>query len=171
VANANVVRIRLNRHFVIGRSNLWHYVAGQALRKDRISHQVNPKANPMSGSLKVILQVGIVSSCLSAGSCFAQGAVVKADAEQQSHEQSWNREQKTNAKQDARAIVQQKAQARAEQRNDRMATSSWYGISTSRPSGSSTPFTSRYGSSWEMPGGRPYSWYPAYARPNYIFFW
>lgn len=125
----------------------------------------------MSGWLKLILQVGIVSVSLSAASCFAAGAVMNADAEEESHEQSWSREQKSNTKQEARAIVQQKAQARAEQRNDRMATSSWYGISNSRPSGSSTPFTSRYGSSWEMPGGRPYSWYPAYARPNYVFFW
>ena len=125
----------------------------------------------MSGWLKLILQVGIVSVGVSACSCFAAGTLMNADAEEESHEQSWNREQKPNYRQDARAIVQQKAQARAEQRNDRLATSSWYGISNSRPSGSSTPFTSRYGSSWEMPGGRPYSWYPAYARPNYVFFW
>ena len=125
----------------------------------------------MSGWLKLILQVGIVSVILSAGSCFAKGTPMNPDAEEESHEQSWNREQKTNTKQDARAIVQKKAQARAEQRNDRIATSSWYGISNSRPSGSATPFTSRYGSSWEMPGGRPYSWYPAYTRPNYVFLW
>jgi hypothetical protein len=125
----------------------------------------------MSGWLKLILQVGVLSASLLAGSCFAKGTVMNADAEEGSHEQSWSREQKTDSKQDARAIVQQKAQARAEQRNDRLASSSWYGISNSRPSGSSTPFTSRYGSSWEMPGGRPYSWYPAYARPNYVFFW
>jgi len=123
----------------------------------------------MSGWLKLILQVGVVSVSLSTSSCFAKGTL-NADAEE-SHEQSWNREQKASSKQEARAMVQQKAQARAEQRMDRLATSSWYGMSNSRPSGSSTPFTSRYGSSWEMPGGRPYSWYPAYARPTYVFFW
>jgi hypothetical protein len=125
----------------------------------------------MSGWLKLVLQVGVLSVSLSAGPCFAVGTHMNADGDEGSHEQSWSREQKTDSKQDARAIVQQKAQARAEQRNDRMATSSWYGISNSRPSGSSTPFTSRYGSLWEMPGGRPYSWYPAYARPNYVFLW
>ena len=123
----------------------------------------------MSGWLQQILQVGFVTLSLSAGSCFAAGAL-NADGEE-SREQSWSREQKASSKQEARAIVQQKAQARAEQRMDRMASSNWYGISNSRPSGSSTPFTSRYGSSWEMPGGRPYSWYPAYARPNYVFLW
>src|SRR3954464_669962 len=125
----------------------------------------------MSGWLKVILQVGIVSVSISAGTCFAKGTPMNTDADEESHEQSWKREQKANTKQDARAIAQQKAQARGEQRMDRLAASSWYGISNSRPSGSSTPFTSRYGSSWEMPGGRPYSWYPASARPNYVFFW
>ena len=124
----------------------------------------------MSGWLKLILQVGVLSASLAAGSCFAKGTLMNADAEE-SHEQSWNREQKASSKEEARAIVQQKAQVRAEQRMDRLASSSWYGMSNSRPSGSSTPFTSRYGSSWEMPGGRPYSWYPAYARPNYVFFW
>ena len=124
----------------------------------------------MSGWLKLTLQVGIVSVSLSACSCFAAGTLLYANAEEETHDQSWNREQ-SSYRQDARAIVQQKAQARAEQRNDRLATSSWYGISNSRPSGSSTPFTSRYGSSWEMPGGRPYSWYPAYSRPNYVFLW
>src|SRR3954469_22440375 len=125
----------------------------------------------MSGWLKLILLLAILSTSLSAGPCFAKGTPMKTESEEESHEQSWNREQKTNTKQDARAIVQQKAQARGEQRMDRLAASNWYGISNSRPSGSSTPFTSRYGSSWEMPGGRPYSWYPAYARPNYVFFW
>jgi hypothetical protein len=125
----------------------------------------------MSGWLKLILQVGIVSVSISAGPCFAKGTPMNTDTDQESHEQSWNREQTTNTKQDARAIVQQKAQARAEQRNDRLASSAWFGISNSRPSGSSTPFTSRYGSSWEMPGGRPYSWNPPYSRPNYVFFW
>jgi hypothetical protein len=125
----------------------------------------------MSGWLKLILQVGVVSIGLSTCSCFAAGTLINADAEEGSHEQSWNREQKSNTKQDAHAIVQQKAQARGEQRNDRLATSAWYGISNSRPTTSSTPWGSRYGSQWEMPGGRPNSWYPAYAHPNYVFLW
>jgi hypothetical protein len=124
----------------------------------------------MSRWLKLTLLVGIVSLGTS-NACFAKGTPMNTDADEESHEQSWNREQRTNTKQDARAIVQQKAEARSEQRMDRMASASWYGISNSRPSGSSTPFTSRYGSVWEMPGGRPYSWNPPYSRPNYVFFW
>jgi hypothetical protein len=125
----------------------------------------------MSGWLKLILQVGIVSVSISAAPCFAKGTPMNTDTEEESHEQSWNREQKSSQKQEARALVLQKAEARAEQRNDRLASSAWYGISNSRPSGNSTPFMSRYGSSWEMPGGRPYSWNPPYSRPNYVFFW
>jgi len=121
--------------------------------------------------LKLTLQVGVVAASLTACSCFAAGTLMNVDAEEQSHDQSWNREHKPSIKSDARAIVQQKAQARAEQRMDRMASSSWYGVTNARPSGSSTPFTSRYGSVWEMPGGRPYSWNPPYSRPNYVFFW
>ena len=50
----------------------------------------------MSGWLKLILQVGIVSVSLSAGPCFAEGTPMNADGEEESHEQSWNREQKSN---------------------------------------------------------------------------
>src|SRR3954454_367003 len=87
------------------------------------------RGNSMSGWLKVSLQVGIVSFGMSACLCLAAGTQMKADAEVESHEQSWSREHRADSKQDARAIVQHKAQARAEQRNDRLATSSWYGIS------------------------------------------
>ncbi len=123
----------------------------------------------MSGWFKLTLQVGIFAVGISAASCFAAGSLLNVNAEEETREQSWNREHRDDNKQDARALVQKKAQARAEQRNDRLASSAWYGISNSRPSGSATPFTSRYGSRWEMPGGRPYSWYPAYTRPNYVF--
>jgi len=70
--------------------------------------------------------------------------------------------QVTKAK--ARTIVQQKAQVRAEQRQERMASMNWYGMSNSRPNAATTPFTSRYSSVWEMPGGRPYSWTPSWSR-------
>ncbi len=71
---------------------------------------------------------------------------------------------------DTRALIIQKAQVRAEQRQARIASMSWYGMSNSRPTGAPTPFTSRYGPAWEMPGGRPFAWYP-YARPGYVMYW
>ncbi len=66
------------------------------------------------------------------------------------------------------AIVQEKAQARAAQRQARLASLSWYGMSNSRPQAASTPFTSRYSPVWEMPGGKPYSWYPTYRWPSTV---
>src|SRR5438270_3405962 len=110
--------------------------------------------------LKLPAQLGIVVIGLSACLCLAAGNRMSTTAGDDSHEQSWNREQKSSTKLDARAIIQQKAEVRAEQRGARLAASSWYGITNSRPSGTATPFTARYGSVWEMPGGRPYSWYP-----------
>lgn len=125
----------------------------------------------MSRSLQMVACLSVVALGLQAGSCFAAGGLVKVSASDESHEQSWNREQKSINKQDAWSVIQQKEQARAEQRQDRMAASAWYGMSASRPAVTSTPFSSRYGSVWEMPGGRPYSWTPAWSRPNYVFFW
>lgn len=116
-------------------------------------------------------QVGIVAIGLTAYSCLAAGDFVTKPADDDARDQSWNREQRTKIKLDARSIVQQKAQIRAEQRQDRMASMSWYGMSNSRPNAATTPFTSRYSSVWEMPGGRPYSWTPAWSRPNYVLAW
>jgi hypothetical protein len=71
---------------------------------------------------------------------------------------------------DPRSIVIQRAQARAAQREARLASLSWYGMSNSRPQAASTPFTSRYSPTWEMPGGKPYSWYPTYRWPGYGYY-
>jgi hypothetical protein len=111
--------------------------------------------------------VALMFSC----SCLAAGDFMGNATSEEPHEQSWKREQKLRSKPDSLAIIQQRAQARAEQRQTRMATLAWYGISNSRPGATSTPFTSRYGSAWEMPGGQPYSWYPGYTQPTYVLLW
>jgi hypothetical protein len=71
---------------------------------------------------------------------------------------------------DPRSVVIQKAQARAYQREARLASMSWYGQSNSRPQAAVTPFTSRYSPLWETPGGSPYSWYPTYRWPGYAYY-
>jgi hypothetical protein len=71
---------------------------------------------------------------------------------------------------DPRSIIHQKAQARAYQREARLASLNWYGMSNARPQAASTPFTSRYSPLWEMPGGKPYSWYPTYRWPGYVYY-
>jgi hypothetical protein len=71
---------------------------------------------------------------------------------------------------DPRSIIYHKAQARAYQREARLASLNWYGMSNARPQAASTPFTSRYSPLWEMPGGKPYSWYPTYRWPGYVYY-
>ena len=122
--------------------------------------------------LKVVARLSIILAGLTADSCFAAGDFVSSTAGDEAHEQSWNREQKTNTKESARALAQHKAQVRAEQRQARLASMSWYGMSNGRPIGAPTPFMSRYSPVWEMPGGRPFSWYPAGSQQsNYVFYW
>lgn len=118
----------------------------------------------LSGSA-VVLAIGMAASaCLAAGDFMSVAATADKPPEQ-----SWLREQQ-NVKPTPSEIVQQKAQIRAQQRMDRMASSAWYGISNSRPTGGQTPFMSRYAPMWEMPGGRPFAWYP-YSRPGYVMYW
>ncbi len=66
-------------------------------------------------------------------------------------------------------IVQQNAQLRAQQRQLRLASLAWYGMSNSRPMASPTPFATRYSPVWEMPGGRPFAWHD-WNRPTYLIF-
>ena len=57
-----------------------------------------------------------------------------------------------------KAIIHQKAQARALQRLSRMTAMRWYGMSNERPTASPTPFLGLYSPVWQVPGGRPYAW-------------
>jgi hypothetical protein len=126
----------------------------------------------MSRMLKFSLRSMLVGVGLAVGACSCLAAGGSANTETASeapHEQSWYREQSAN-KSDSRAIVQQKAQFRAAQRMGRLASLEWYGMSNSRPTGSPTPFSTRYSPVWEMPGGRPFAWYP-YTRPGYVMYW
>lgn len=66
------------------------------------------------------------------------------------------------------SIIHRKAQVRAAQRQARLASLSWYGMSNARPTASPTPFTTLYSPVWQMPGGRPYAWH--YYRPVYFYY-
>jgi hypothetical protein len=116
------------------------------------------------------LLVGVGMAIISSVSLAAGNPVSATPPAEEQHEQSWYREQQQTGKPDPKAIVQQKAQFRAEQRMSRMASMEWYGMSNSRPQACPTPLTSRYSPTWENPGGSPYSWFP-YSRPGYVLYW
>ena len=126
-------------------------------------------SRPISFALRALaLSIGlalVANTGLAAGN-LTSPSTSNSGEEQQS--ESWYREQA--AKPDAKAIVQQKAMVRADQRMSRMASMQWYGMSNSRPQASGTPFSTRYSPLWEMPGGRPYAWYPN-SRPGYVMYW
>ena len=82
---------------------------------------------------------------------------------------SSNYAQPSSYEANARQVVQQLAAMQAEQRSLRMASTAWYGMSNSRPTASVTPFAGRYSPVWEMPGGRPFSWYN-FNRPTYLIY-
>jgi len=70
-----------------------------------------------------------------------------------------------------KSIAQQKAELRAQQRMDRLASLRWYRFMPGRPTASALPFTTMYSPAWTRPGGRPFAWYTGqqpdvvYARP------
>jgi hypothetical protein len=75
--------------------------------------------------------------------------------------------QQPNYQTSPRAIIHQKAFARSAQRDARLASLNWYGMYNARPTAAPTPFTSLYSPVWQVPGGRPYAWYPTW-RTVYV---
>jgi hypothetical protein len=80
--------------------------------------------------------------------------------------ESWYYQQ-PNYQPSPRAIIHQKAFARSAQREARLASLNWYGMYNARPTAAPTPFTSLYSPVWQVPGGRPYAWYPTW-RTMYV---
>jgi hypothetical protein len=64
-------------------------------------------------------------------------------------------------------LVQQRAMARAAQRDARLASSAWYGVYNGRPTTAATPFCSPlYSPMWQSPNRNGMSWRPS--APVYI---
>jgi hypothetical protein len=123
----------------------------------------------MRATLKAGLRGVFVALCLAhCGVAPAQDAETASPAEQQRSE-SWYIQQPTYQL-NARAMVHQKALARSNQRAARLASLNWYGMYNARPTAAPTPFTSLYSPVWQVPGGRPFAWYPTWRTvyvPNY----
>src|ERR1700752_330430 len=99
------------------------------------------------------------------GLCLASSTMLRAEETasvkemvEVERDQTWYRQPESSYRQDTRAIIQQKAQVRAAQRTARIASMNWYGMSNSRPTAASPPFTSMYSPVWQQPGGRPFAW-------------
>jgi len=110
------------------------------------------------------------------GACLSLFAAAPAAAEDplpqpvrtQNENQSWyDYDQPSEYQPNPTAIIQQKAMNRAAQRQARIASMQWYGMSNARPTAAATPFCSMYSPAWQMPGGRPFAWYTS-GRPVYV---
>jgi hypothetical protein len=63
--------------------------------------------------------------------------------------------------------MQQRAMARGQQRDARLASSAWYGVYNGRPTAAATPFCSPlYSAMWQSPYRNGLSWRPS--SPIYI---
>ena len=123
----------------------------------------------MSGMWKFAVRAMFVGACLVASPLFARDAADPQNASDE-HEESWYHQKEPVAfKPDIRAIIFQKASVRAEQRQQRLAATSWYGMYNGRPTASGTPFTSMYSPAWQSPGGPPFAWH-ASTRPTYVIY-
>ncbi|WP_425398111.1 hypothetical protein [Aeoliella sp.] len=87
------------------------------------------------------------------------GNEVAAETEVTEESSSWYGETSPQAI-TPRMIIQQKAQMRAYQRMARMESMKWYGMSASRPLANAVPFSGVPSPRYQMPGGRPFAWYP-----------
>src|SRR6478735_2566437 len=70
----------------------------------------------------------------------------------------WFYQQERNRHDDPKLAVRRRAEARGEQRQQRLASSKWYGIYNSRPTVSPTPWFSTYSPSWVSNTYDPAQW-------------
>jgi len=111
--------------------------------------------------------MGVCLWLLATGSAAAQESRGRT-AQIDEAEQNWyDYDEPTEYRPNPTAIIQQKAMVRAQQRQARVASMHWYGMSNARPTAAATPFCSMYSPAWQMPGGRPFAWYGS-QRPIYI---
>ena len=74
--------------------------------------------------------------------------------------QMWFYEQERSRYEDTRHAIRRRAEARAQQRMDRVAAMAWYGMSNSRPTVSSTPWYGGYSAHWGSNSFDPLRWRP-----------
>lgn len=75
----------------------------------------------------------------------------------------WFYEQERLRHDDPKMVIRQRAELRAQQRQDRLAAQQWYGLSNSRPSVSPTPWFGSYSAFWGSNGFDPQRWRPTVA--------
>ncbi|MDZ4656677.1 MAG: hypothetical protein SH868_03760 [Bythopirellula sp.] len=93
----------------------------------------------------------------------AQRSIEAAEAEAAEDHNEWYYGSEEKPK---KSIAMRKAELRAEQRMDRLASQKWYGFVPGRPTASATPFTTMHNSpTWTRPGGQPFAWYTGYQQP------
>jgi hypothetical protein len=70
----------------------------------------------------------------------------------------WFYEQERSRYDDPKMAVRRKAEFRAAQRSNRIASQHWYGMSNSRPTVSTTPWFGTYSPTWSSNSADPYRW-------------
>jgi hypothetical protein len=122
----------------------------------------------MADALKSSILAVIVGVCMSGASTLLAQDFDRQARLEENHEDSLYYQQPAY-RPNTRAIIHQKALARSEQRQARLASLDWYGISNARPATAATPFTSLHSRAWQTPGLRPYAWHP-FAGPTFVYY-
>jgi hypothetical protein len=117
--------------------------------------------------MRLIWQAALVYASLTVGSAALAQKVDSTLPPGEPAAESWDY-RPSSYQPNVRAIIHEKAIARSNQRQARLAAMSWYGMYNARPTAAPTPFTSLYSPVWQQPGGRPFAWYAS--RPTYVFY-
>lgn len=76
-------------------------------------------------------------------------------------QEMWFYQQELKRQQDPKLAIRRRAEMRAQQREQRLASQEWYGISPSRPPANFTPWTGGlYSPSWNGNSREPFRWMP-----------
>jgi len=109
----------------------------------------------MLAMLGMALTAGLASA---QGMAVADGSLEISPGEVQPTPEMWFYIQEMRRYDDPREAVRRKAEFKSAQRQRRLASQKWFGMSTARPIASPTPFTSTYSPYWASNSWDPFSW-------------
>lgn len=122
-------------------------------------------------TLSVVMLAGSLTCCHSASAQATADRDVETPTETSTNptDKEWYYGPTENPEKpkEAKTLGRLRAEQRAQQRQNRLETLRWYGISTARPLSSGMPFTSAYNPSWTRPTGPRYVWQTSY-RPRVL---
>lgn len=110
---------------------------------------------------RLMVAAGLLTGLIVSSLCLGRQAVAADSSSEMplsTTPEMWFYQQNLRLYEDSRAAVRRKAEVRAEQRQQRIASRKWYGYSNARPRANATPWGASYSPARIANSARPFNW-------------